>query len=337
MRTAALLATVGLVTACTTSGSAEPTLDPNARSQLELFIHQDWNQVQKENADSFAVTYDAELAIALCMKAEGFEYFPQADPITAIPLDEIGARFDDAATQDPLSEDYRERYGYGHTTLRAYMTLDIPPDQNAEIRESQSPAEARAYDVAYLGPNLMDAIESADGEPVELEPDGCLGEGHAILYANTTVDDDFGSYLDIADEVQQRVQASDTFIGAAGAWTECVYEAGYEFSSPAEIKEWADRKLASIDQGTGANDFSVSDDPELVGTIDEDGLPIVSEDQADTVAGSPYTEKDLELVQDEEIRMSLELLPCDRAFEATLAPERNEIGNQLLADAGLSP
>ena len=315
-RARALVAILAFVAAgCTEQDTPAPV--DTGTSDIERRHHALLFEVLAEDADRHRLGAGSEDAVAACMAREGFDYLVRQPPTLARPAGEIADLLTEAAALDPGSAEFRERFGYGISTLRAYLTIDFGPNPNDLVMAEASSAERAEFRAALLGREVAEAEEHLG------PPGGCLGES----LAETDGHDDYTLYATTYDNVQHRLAATEAFHDAETAWAQCAAEQGYDdLATPADIRGWVDARLSRIDHG-----------PTLLAP-DEDVLADEGSGAADPffqVDGSPYRQDELAEVQQEELALARRLQGCDQAFTAATAAEEDRIATELLVEAGV--
>lgn len=217
--------------------------------------------------------------IAGCMAAAGFDYEEQLPPDRLVDDAELTDLFARASSLDPLSADYRQQFGYGVSTLDAYLIVnrayrygDIDSFWGQSQRTSPDVGPSEAFHGA--GPRL-------DG--------GCLGEAEArfpapIVPADAETRALFGQISD----ARTAVLATPEYVEAMQEWKECGHASGYSFERRADVRLSINQRLWTI------SDRRITD-------------------------GSPFRVEDLAEVQADERAMAVALRDCDREFEARVA------------------
>lgn len=128
-----------------------------------------------------------EQAIADCMKDEGWEYRPRAEPVGATFAEEY-----DEQMADPVA--YGERYGYG--VVRTWESLaeaenqpSQPNDPNEAYLATLTDGEVRAWWTALSGLSEAAFDAAADGEPPPLDEQGCYGKAQALVHGDSPAQD----------------------------------------------------------------------------------------------------------------------------------------------------
>lgn len=248
-------------------------------------------------------------AIAVCMKAEGFEYIPE-DPSQFIGFDGL---------EDDIeygSKEYVEKYGFGITTQRFSQSQVGPdlighnfddfggPDEdfvdpNQAIVEAMSDSEREAYDKALWGDEFFvepDATMSEEEQEAAFEdfsgPGGCWGEADSTSRFYTEFSDEL-------DEMYTAMRSDPRVVEADAETASCVADKGLEFTSMDNLFQELETKLSEIDDS--------SSDP--FGDLSEEDFEAMSEAEIQAMfnAGPP------------------ELSDADKAILAELQAEEIEL------------
>jgi len=106
-----------------------------------------------------------------CMNAQGFE-FMIGTAERLISQGELTALLEEVGGLDPTSSLYRNRYGYGVTTVAAYLDIGSNQrDPNEELINQMTSSEQQAWVAALYGPRMGNFFDSDDG-PQQADPDG---------------------------------------------------------------------------------------------------------------------------------------------------------------------
>lgn len=170
-----------------------------------------------------------ELVVA-CMAEQGFEYLPVEYPDFA----------DDpafAAREDLSPAEYASEYGYGYFT--AGMEEQEGPeftDPNSELVEALGPAEQEAYYLALYGEQAEFDPEAEEEEVVEYGfGGGCQGEASEEVYGGGGAQEELNPAY---EQLYERIQADPRLVEANAAWSECMSEAGYSYTSQEDVYEY---------------------------------------------------------------------------------------------------
>lgn len=156
----------------------------------------------------------AEVKIAECMLAQGFEY-------SVVDYGDLGG----VSIDDGDDREYAEQYGFGITSNpfeESFEAFEQFEDPNREYVESLSEGEQAAYGEALTGGGF-DA--SADAQT--FEPGGCQGEAFEEVFSFATVFEQFGSEF---AEIEQAFEADPRIVAARSGWSECMTAAGYRYT-----------------------------------------------------------------------------------------------------------
>ena len=240
-----------------------------------------------------------------CMKAQGFEYLEPLPPEFLIPLSEMTALLEEVAALDPTSSRYRNRYGYGVSTVNAYLNSAIFPDEdpNWELRDAMSDSERDAWWDALWGrveDGVFDPLLGGEvGEPVG----GCHMEAEeaAGIEWDTTGEESLAQ-----EEAWERIRAADGYVELEQDWSTCAAEQGYEgLAAFSDVYRLIRDKLTEI---LAPDPFANLTDDDLAGLSDEEW------DELYEQQNNPYTLEDLAVVQQEELEIAARLADCDRAY-----------------------
>ncbi len=251
-------------------------------------------------------------AVKECMKAQGFEYHEPPPPEFLIPLSEMTSLLQEVAALDPTSSLYRNRYGYGVSTVDAYLwTVGYADeDPNWEMLQTMSAAEQQAWATALYGPAEGKTF-APDWQPTEenlsedqpFKSDGCHKEAEdAAGVSRDPQDEAYAS----RQETWLRIEASEGYVELEQDWARCAAEQGFEdLASFDDLYRLLYEKLSEIQVPSRWNNLA------------EEGFANLSEDEIDEVAewqGPEYSLDHLAVVQQEELEIAARLADCDRAY-----------------------
>ncbi len=158
----------------------------------------------------------AEITIAECMLAEGFEY----QVVDYSVLDAL-----DSAV-DFESREFAEQYGFGIASNPfedSFESIESFEDPNQTYIESLSDGEREAFQSALSG----ELPDLSSGDLQSFEPAGCQGNAYEELFTFSRV---FGQFGDAFEEMEEAYDADPRVVSASSGWSECMGEAGYNFA-----------------------------------------------------------------------------------------------------------
>ena len=251
-------------------------------------------------------------ALKECMRAQGFEYLEPPQPEFLIPLSDLTSLLEEVAALDPTSSLYRNRYGYGVTTVDAYLwTADFSgEDPNWEMLQTMSASEQQAWQTALYGPELA-KFSDPDYQPTPedfssdepFKSDGCTKEAEDAAGTGWDLyEDEFAGF----DEMLQRIQASQGYVDLEGDWARCAAEQGFdELTSFEDLYELLYAKLQGIQASSPFDDMTEED----FANMSEDEFNELFDSQ-----GPLFSLEDLVTLQEEELDIAARLADCDRAY-----------------------
>jgi hypothetical protein len=211
----------------------------------DLIRQADLVMADMANQDGGVWEVKQEKYIAECMKAAGFEYYPnEVEPLVEGESDiKVGERTLMVAW---LPEDLAsvERYGYGYYGSDDSLSKVIPTaepvevNQNEEYVDSLSASAQKEYDIALMGPELAEYNLETDIDSKLLpEMGGCMGqasEKHPYPLVGAMEESPSARYKDLLDLMGE--EASDPYSVAFArreeidalndAWLDC-FEQGF--------------------------------------------------------------------------------------------------------------
>jgi hypothetical protein len=187
---------------------------------------------------------DFEDLVASCMADQGFDYVPYV----YMPGDFDGGPWEEAFSLPP--DEFREKYGYGISTLNFEDEAEEIDDPNAEIRDGLSPQAQKEYDAALYGAEVGEIVQDSateGSEPSEAPPTpedlGCYGVAGEQIYdeeMDETNDPymEFESLMDDVFQIGERMQGDSRIEAATRAWKDCMADSGYpEFEMPGDPEQ----------------------------------------------------------------------------------------------------
>jgi len=193
--------------------------------------------IEVRDGDLIALEHNAEVGVAECMKAAGFEYRPV----------DFSEQFGGGPGEvDTDSREFAELSGYGISTrpLSAFDPAELA-DPNDDIRAGLSTAELEAYQQALYG------NAPPDGEPISLaDQDGCVAESYATLYEAEGQLQNVGQFFsDFADELtalEERLRSDPRFIELEEQWSACMNDQGYSVATREDIFVELQARMAEV-------------------------------------------------------------------------------------------
>lgn len=185
--------------------------------------------------------------IADCMSAAGFEY-------VAADFETTRAGMLADKSLPGLSEDeFISQYGFGistlYTSLAPQLADAITPAalglgrQNIEIFNGLSPADQTAYNRALFGEHsdatFAVALEAEDFS----RTGGCTREAITQVFTSDQLNVTYTNPLD------SLVQQDPRMITALGEYTDCIREAGFDYSHPDQVEADIHTRLDAITEG----------------------------------------------------------------------------------------
>lgn len=334
-RKTATIAALALFTAAcgggeTTSASSaadegiESFDDLEWESPIADFLGQDTSfdfNSDEAQAEFTAQATEAEEQIAVCMRAEGFEY---------IPVDQGQFAFFGGESEELpyFSTEWIAKYGFGISTQRfaqsevgpdlvgfddsQFEAVDqaMPEDPNQDYIESLSPTEQDAYYEALYGdqPELPEDATEAEWDAAyeNFEPSGCANEA----WENT----DFGGggemdfYEEFGDDLEalyERLEADPRVAEHNDRVAACVADKGLVYAGMEDLYERWESRLSEL-QGGGFGpmidedvDFESMSDEELDAFFADQSFELSDEDKAT-----------LGEIQAEEIELATTVVEC---------------------------
>jgi hypothetical protein len=190
-------------------------------------------QIGFSQATTPAAQARVETEIAICMKAEGFDY---------TPVDAVAAMAALTGKSNLSDEDFTKEFGYGIATL--YGKGSAQSDPNAGARGSMSEADRRAYDLALSGGKPEQTFFRAADTGDFTQLGGCTKKATDTLFGGTELLTTLQRKL---DELDDAVLQDQRMVKAFEEWRGCMRSAtgqGFEDSEAVELE--IQKRLAAI-------------------------------------------------------------------------------------------
>lgn len=245
-----------------------------------------------------------------CMNEQGFDYYEPPPPEAIIPRDQQAALLDEVAGLDPTSSLFRNRYGYGVSTISAYLTVGFTEDPNSEHLAGMSSAEQDAWYLAAYGDDAFRAQQEAKstGEHVTYEAGGCSKQADETTRNSDNAAQDADSEW---RQVLQRIRSMREYVELEREWAECAAEQGYpHLTEPSSATDWLFGKLEEIQA------------PDPFADMTEYEIKALSDAEFEELAdlqGRLYDLDDLAVLQEEELEFAQQLRECDIDYWAGVA------------------
>lgn len=200
----------------------------------------------------------AEVKIAECMLAQGFEY-------QVVDFGNLGAI---SSATDFESREFVEAYGFGIASNpfeESFEAFDTFVDPNQEYIMALSDGEREAYQTALSGglPDFgSDDIQS-------FQPSGCQGGAYDELFSFGRVFEQFG---DEFEEIEEAFNADPRIIEATSGWSSCMTEAGYRFTDVESAQADIERRYEAIVRDPDA--FAEDGAPPIAGGSDDENITV---------------------------------------------------------------
>lgn len=226
------------------AGEQAAATDPNKLSPKEAAATHEFGLTTEELLQAID---GAEAKIAECMNAAGFEYI-------AVDANTVRAAMSSDKKLPGLSEEqFYNQYGLGISTLYTgeppqFATVSTPAsvglgEKNIAIFKALSATDQVAYNQTLLGDNLDAALAVALEREDIGRTGGCTRKALEQVIPNDRLADAYTNPKDYMIDNDPRM------IEAFGQYAECVKEAGYELSTPADIRPMITAKLDEITGG----------------------------------------------------------------------------------------
>ena len=246
-----------------------------------------------------------------CMQERGFDYVALARaPRPLIPAPDLLDLFEYAAQLVPSSYAYRTHFGYGVSTLDAYIYVAAPP----LIDTTQSAAENEQFNNALLGTE---------------ERAGCMeSASDAVGLTNLGRDEEKAGYRTVERLARERANSLESYTAAEMQWADCAQDAGFVFAHPDEVSRYFEERLFEL------QNLELLEAESYVVDVENEALRGTqggSDSYFDPVA--------LALLQVEEIEAARRLSHCDNAFTEATQDTVNRLAEELLSGtpSGLGP
>ena len=175
----------------------------------------------------------AETDIAACMKAQGFEY---------TPVDPVAARAALTGKSNLSDEDFQAQFGYGIATLYGRGTKQTDP--NTVLRQSLTPADRRAYDLALSGGKPEQTFFRAADTGDFSQLGGCNKQATDKLFGGAELLTTVQRKL---DELDESIRQDQRTVRAFEEWTVCMRDkTGEQFEDSEAAEVDITERLAAV-------------------------------------------------------------------------------------------
>lgn len=273
----------------TTSTGTTTAGTPSAGTSGQLSVPADASADLKKQ-------YLAENAIALCMKKQGFSYTPEAP-------DDAVASWATAGADYKLTEQFRQKYGYG-----GYSRIVYPDDpQLPGSAASEKVTSANSDYLATLTPAQTTAYNKAmgsapDSKVGQKDWTGCEGTARKQVYGSATLTQQDMAASDEANrEAGQALNGDPTLVSLAQSYAACLRNDGITVTTtqPTSISDMVQMQV----------DLALP--PSISGAVNPDGTPL----------GPPMTKDEALPLLAKEIHLAMQDLACGKAFRAAYFPK----------------
>lgn len=161
-----------------------------------------------------------ETKIAACMKKQGFTYIARtSEPITR----------DESVNP---TDAYKLVHGYGIADALELLAKPAAKsiDPNDDVRKKMSPEERRAYDIAFLGKEIVEQAAGSKSPPAV--PSGCQADATKFLEKRNSMLQAFSPKLRAFEDSFEKDQR---VVKARADWSACMSKSGYQFPHPAVV------------------------------------------------------------------------------------------------------
>lgn len=198
---------------------------------------------EEQEAEFLEQERQAQEKIRQCMAEQGWEY----QPVDQSQFAYFGPG------EDLSIEEQALQYGYGFSTYfdeEEFFTGPDFEDPNQEYVESLNDAERDAYyrDLYGESPEIDPSLSEEEIEEIfrDFEPTGCQNTAYEEIYSQGEEQIFYETFGDQLEEMYQRIESDPRIVAEREAWSACMAEAGYPFSSQDEIYEELDRRMQPV-------------------------------------------------------------------------------------------
>jgi hypothetical protein len=181
--------------------------------------------------------------IRQCMAEQGWEYQPidQSQFIAFGPGDDLSI------------EERALEYGYGFSTYfdeEEFFTGPEFEDPNQEYVESLSDAERDAYYRALYGdsPEIDPSLSEEEIEEIfeNFVPTGCEPAAYEDAFGGGEQEIFYQTFDEQLQQMYERIESDPRIVAEQEAWSACMAEAGYPFSSHEDLYQELDRRMQPV-------------------------------------------------------------------------------------------
>ena len=220
-------------------------------SSLEHYMDVAYGTTEQNVERDYAMVARFEETIAQCMKDQGFEYY-----LVERMTDSVGFPNTD-------SREFRKLYGYGVSTSPPYGdTFEIDDSQNEAYRESLSPEQRDAYDIAMQG-------TSTEADHVVTDSGGCYDQAWEAVYGSAgDIGQEWDALMEDLDALWAQIADSPEVTAINADWAKCMSDHQFfDLTTPDSAPEriWALMTATQRPDATGL----VQTDHEALASVQE--------------------------------------------------------------------
>ncbi len=265
----------------------------------------------------------AQEAIAVCMKAEGFEYTPiDSSQFENFTGEEEGIEWGTSA--------WGEKYGFGISTQR-FSQEDVGPDlvghnyggdeaeqafvdPNEEYAQSLPEAEQEVYYETLYGkedgPEWDDSLSDEENNAVmeeyydeNYEPTGCMSTAYQESSGEDSYQEFDKEFGDLLQEMEDRFESDPRVAARRAEVSSCVSEKGFDYTDEESVYQDLEERMGDLGNGPMGDPFN-GVDPETLTDEEIDaifaGMNTLSEDDKVKLA----------VVQEYELGLAAAVMDC---------------------------
>lgn len=299
-----------LMTACSDSNGNGTDAASSYRSELMTAAHDSFYAATAALINPSPEYYQT---LKECMNEQGFDYEDPSPPQSIISIEELTELIEQVTGLDRTSSLFRDRYGYGVSTIGVYLAVRFVDDPNSEYFAGMSASDRQAWNAAAYGEAYVDISQEAQAaggeEDFYFQMGGCTraAEEASDFYPEQLQDGSFGWW-----ELLDRIEASQGYVELEQEWARCAADQGYpQFTTVESLTDYLDTKLQEIEVKDPFAGMTERD----IASLSNAELRAMKEAQQRLYGqGLRYDLDVLSELQKEELELAQQLNACDIAY-----------------------
>jgi len=299
-----------LIAACSDGSGTDTDAASAYRSELMIAAH---DSFYAATAALINPSPEYHQTLKECMNEQGFDYEEPSPPRSIISIRELTELIEEVTGLNRTSSLFRDRYGYGVSTISAYLAVTFVDDPNSEHLAGLSASERQAWNAAAYGDAYVDIsqeLPAAGGEnDLYFQMGGCTR-------AAEEASDFYPAHLQNGSsdwwELLDRIEASQGYVELEQEWARCAADQGYpQFTTVKSLTGYLDTKLEEIE---ARDPYAGMTERDFASLSEEQRRTMNEAQRAIYDQGLRYNLDDLGELQQQELELAQQLKACDIAY-----------------------